>query len=130
MQNLNKNSNSNTQTNTQAIGAKMQTQNPYMTTTKINHITNSFIVPMKWSVLLFTNGEHQKMMDHRPELTLNAPFGFLSKKAKLTNRFKSLGMELVGTFCLYSGEFNVLDCNVDTDGFQVIVDAYLAKYAK
>jgi hypothetical protein len=126
MQNLNKNSNSNTQTNTQAIGAKMQTQNPYMTTTKITRlIDDTFLVPIKWSVLLFTNGSGYAIqplcgggMDN-----VTTTFGMLNEQVKLSNRMK--GKKLVGTFCLYSGEFNVIDLSVDTSKFQKAIDAYI-----
>jgi hypothetical protein len=112
---------------TQAQGAKMQTQNPYMTITKINVINDTFLVPMQCSVLLFTNGPKYTIAPPT-EACFNAPFAILSKQAKLNKRMS--GMKLHGTFCLYSGEFNLADLNCDTDMFQAMVDAYLALDAK
>jgi hypothetical protein len=110
---------------TQAQGAKMQTQNPYMTTTKITRlIDDTFLVPMKWSVLLFTNGSGYTIaMPALGRENITPTFGMLNKEVKLSNRMK--GKKLVGTFCLYNGEFNVADLSVDTNKFQKAIDAYI-----
>jgi hypothetical protein len=103
-------------THTQAQGAQMKI-------TRL--IDDTFLVPIKWSVLLFTNGSGYAMqplcgggMDN-----VTTTFGMLNEQVKLSNRMK--GKKLVGTFCLYSGEFNVVDLSVDTSKFQKAIDAYI-----
>ena len=89
-------------------------------------INDTFLVPMKWSVLLFTDGSGYTIAPPYgacKEQNITPTFGMLNKQAKLSNRMK--GKKLVGTFCLYNGEFNVADLSVDTNKFQKAIDAYI-----
>ena len=102
-------------THTQAQGAQMKI-------TRL--IDDTFLVPMKWSVLLFTNGSGYTIaMPALGRENITPTFGMLNKEVKLSNRMK--GKKLVGTFCLYNGEFNVADLSVDTSKFQKAIDAYI-----